>query len=169
MRTILIVLILTVGAYGASIYYRGDSYTIGNRVETTEQDTKVSGKHLKGLQERYPKRQVYGVVTSVSSEGWFLLIRCVVKTRDRPVREVLAELDVESYNPASSNYRRVKSFNIAISDTIPANDMRTYVFRKHISIIEASNDPGLQMLWNRHLRIDDTGSFRWTFDVRRIR
>lgn len=169
MRTILILLILTSGAFGESIYYLGDSYRTGKLVETSERDTTISAEQFKMLQRTNPRDRIHGVVTSVSSEGWFLLIRCVLKTRDRPVRQVLARLDVESYNPARATYGRAKSFNVAVKDTIPNNSMRTYVFRQHVSIIEAGNNQGLQMLWNWHLRYDSIGSFRWTFSERQVR
>lgn len=162
MKTILLLLTIVTGAYGESIYYQDELYTVGNRIETTARDTTIFEKQFRGLQEVDPNKQVYGVVTAVSSEGWFLLIRCVVKARDRPTRQILAELDVESN-------RHIKSFNVAIEDTLLANSIRTYIFRKHVSIIEVGNDQGLQRLWNWHLRYDNAGSFKWTFNERRIR
>lgn len=168
MRAILIVLILSSNAFGESIYYQGDSYSTGNLVETSERDTTVSAEQFKMLQKTNPRDRIHGVVTSISSEGWFLLIRCVIKT-NRPVRQVLASLDVEAYNPARATYRRAKSFNVAMTDTIPAKSVRTYVFRQHVSIIEAGNNRGLQMLWNWHLRYNNVGSFRWTFNERNVR
>ena len=164
MRTILILLILTMSIELEAtdnkepifIEFRDEIYSTGKLVETTEQDIKASEKILKILQRTNPRDKIDGVVTSVSSEGWFLLIRCLVKTRDSPVKRVLAELDV-------SSDRHIKSFNVAIEDTLLANSIRTYLFRKHVSIIEASSDRGLQRLWNWHLRYDRAGSFRWTF------
>lgn len=118
-----------------------------------------------------PNGQIYGYVTavSVSKSLRHLLIRCVIHNKDSPISRVLGNLTVEYYDPASFEYSYFKTFYVAIDDTIAANETRTYVFQQYIDFLEASNNYGLQMLWNWHRHTSDTGSFRWTFEPSYVR
>ncbi len=180
MKILTIAIIIAISFIRAEcdILHNDVLYFSGERVETTERDKKVSREPLKAYMKQRPNGQIYGYVTgvSVSKSRRHLLIRCVIRNKDSPISRVLGSLSVEYYNPsngyyksASLDYIEFKTFNVAIDDTIAANETRTYVFKQFIDFLEASNNYGLQMLWNRHRLTSDTRSFRWTFEPSYVR
>lgn len=180
MRLLTIAIIITISLNNAEcdILHNDVLYFVGERVETTERDTIVSREPLKAYMKQRPNGRIYGYVTgvSVSKSRRHLLIRCVVRNKDSPISRVLGSLSVEYYNPSSGYYKSAsldyiefKTFNVAIDDTIASNETRVYMFKQFIDFLEASNNYGLQMLWNHHRLTSDTGSFRWTFEPSYIR
>lgn len=71
---------------------------------------------------------IYGCVTAggLSKSLRHLIIRCVVRNGDKPLSLVYARLSVDMYDPEYFDYHRMRTFYVAITDTIAANETRIF-------------------------------------------
>ena len=168
----IVVLLMPLSNADAQILHNNILYFQGTQVEASKRDTVISRDALRVYTKERPNAQIYGYVTAGGLDRnnlQFLLIRCVVKTGREPLRLVLARLSVEMDEPATFSSRGLKSFNVAITDTIPSNELRTYVFKQHLNTI---TDEAARILWNYYRLSSNPQSFGWTFtpvSVRRLR
>ena len=157
-----LLLLLSSNAF-AQVLYNDVLYAQGAQVKASKRDTVVSRDALRVYERDRPNALINGYVTAGGLDRnnlQFLLIRCVVKTGIEPLRQVLARLSVEMSEPASFGSRGLKSFNVAITDTIPSNELRTYVFKQHLNTI---TDEAARILWNYYRLSSNPQSFGWTF------
>ena len=155
-------LLLAVNAY-AQVQHNGVIYAQGTQVEASKRDTVISRDAFRVYAKQRPNALIHGYVTAGGLDRnnlQFLLIRCVVKTGKEPLRLVLARLSVEMDEPATFSRRGLKSFNVAITDTLPANSTSTYVFKQHLDVV---TNEGSRMLWNYYRHSSNPGLFGWTF------
>lgn len=155
-------LMLSSNAY-AQVQHNGVIYAEGTQVEASKRDTVISRDAFRVYTQDRPNALIHGYVTAGGLDRnnlQFLLIRCVVKTGREPLRQVLARLSVEMDEPATFSSRGLKSFNVAITDTIQANEIRTYVFKQHLNTI---TDEAARILWNYYRLSSNPQSFGWTF------
>ena len=153
-------------APGDIVTHRGVPHFSGVSVQTTDYDMKTARQPLLVFEQANPTQIVYGFVNAVSTQDamWRLAIRCVVKSRRQTFGPITAKLKVQSYDPYRSNYDDLASFNVIITDRIPANEFRTFIFSPTVNIADLNSNQEFLVLWNRHRRTTDVGSFRWTFD-----
>ncbi len=173
MRVLAVVIMLTLSLSNAEsqIRYNGITYFEGTRVETVRHDTVVARDALRVAMKQRPYEQIYSSVTAggLSQDLRFLNIRCVIRTGNNPLDRIFATLTVESDEPETFSTRQLKSFYVAITDTIPANETRTYVFKQYLDIV---TDEASRMLWNYYRLSSSPELFNWTFtpvSVRRLR
>lgn len=143
--------------------HNGVIYAEGTKVEASKRDTVISRDALRVYAKERPNALIHGYVTvgRLSRDLQFLLIRCVVKTGREPLRLILARLRVEMDEPATFSRRGLKSFNVAITDTIPSNETRTYLFKKHLDTI---TDESSRVIWNYYRLSSNPQAFGWTFE-----
>lgn len=165
MKRLTIVTITTMlfGSAECDMLHNGVIYTEGTQIEASKRDTVISRDALRVYAKERPNALIHGYVTAgrLSRDLQFLLIRCVVKTGRESLRLILAELTVEMDEPATFNRQGLKSFNVAITDTIPSNEMRTYLFKKHLDTI---TDVSSRILWNHYRLSSNPQAFGWKFE-----
>ncbi len=156
-----LLLLLSSNAY-AQILYDGLLYAQGTQVQASKRDTVISRDALRVYSKDSPNALIHGYVTAggLSKDLQFLLIRCVVKTGREPLRQVLASLSLEMNEPATLSSRGLRTFNVAITDTIPSNELRTYVFRQHLNTVMDEAD---RIIWNYYRLSSNPQAFGWTF------
>lgn len=159
---IAVLIMLSSNAY-SQVQHNGVIYAEGTQVEASKRDTVISRDALRVYAKERPNALIHGYVTAgrLSQDLQFLLIRCVVKTGREPLRLILARLSVEMDEPATFSSRGLKSFNVAITDTIPSNETRTYLFKKHLDTI---TDESSRILWNYYRLSSNPQAFGWTFE-----
>ena len=164
MRVLVIVVLLIPlsNAEPADILHNNVLYAEGTQVKASRRDTVISRDALRVYTEQRPNALIHGYVTAggLSRDLRFLNIRCAVKTGSETLRLVLVRLSVEMDEPSTFSSRRLKSFNVAITDTIPSNETRTYLFKQHLDTI---TDEGARILWNYYRLSSNPQSFGWTF------
>ena len=147
----------------AQVRHNGVLYAEGTKVRASKRDTVISRDALRVYEKDRPNALIHGYVTAGGLDRnnlQFLLIRCVVKTGRESLRQVLARLSVEMDEPATFSSRGLKSFNVAITDTIPSNEMRTYLFKQHLNTV---TDEASRILWNYYRLSSNPQAFGWTF------
>ena len=156
-----LLLLLVSNAY-AQVRYDGSYYAQGTQVQASKRDTVISRDALRVYSKDSPNALIHGYVTAggLSKDLQFLLIRCVIKTGRESLSKVLARLSVEMDEPASFGSSGLKSFNVAITDTIPSNQLRTYVFRQHLNTVMDEAD---RIIWNYYRLSSNPQAFGWTF------
>ncbi len=165
-----LLILLSSNAY-AQVLYDDVIYAQGTQVKASKSDTVISRDALRVYEKDRPNALIHGYVTASGLDRnnlQFLLIRCVVKTGRESLRRILARLVVEYYDAEYFSYWQLDTFNIAITDTIPSNETRTYLFKQYLDVM---NNTGSQMLWNYYRQSSNPELFRWTFEtvfVRRI-
>ena len=172
MKVLAIAIMLTLSLNNAEsqIRYNNVMYFEGTRVGTVKRDTVAAREALRVYMKQRPNQQIYGHVVSagLSRSLQHLMIRCVVRTGNNPypLGLVFATLRVESDEPATFSSRQLKSFYVAITDTLNANVTRTYVFQQYLDVVtnEAS-----RMLWNHYRLSSNPSLFGWTFTPMSVR
>ena len=155
-------LLLASVAY-AQVQHNGVIYAQGTQVEASKRDTVISRDALRVYAEQRPNALIHGYVTAGGLDRHdmrFLLIRCVIRTNDEPLSRVLGKLSLEMDDPAYFSSWGLKSLNVAITDTIPSNSMRTFVFRQYLNTVTDESD---RIIWNHYRLSSNPSAFGWTF------
>ena len=168
--TIAILVIVLFSISDALIRFRGELYHIGKKVETTERDIKLSQKYFREYMKQRPNEDIYGYVTAggVSKGLRHLVIRCIVRNGEKPLSRVFARLTVDMYDPEYFDYRRMRNFYVAITDTLRSNETRTFLFTQPLNPIDSQD----MVLFSHYRNHNNPALFRWTFtpsSVRRFR
>ncbi len=169
LLTVAIVILASLSIADALIRYNGKLHFVGEKVETTERDLKLSSEYFREYMKQRPNEDIYGFVTAggLSKSLRHLIIRCVIRNGDDPLKLVFARLSVDMYDPVNFDYRRMRTFYVAITDTIGANEVRTYLFTQPLNPIDSQD----MVLFNYYRNHSNPALFRWTFSpssVRRI-
>lgn len=165
MRILIVAVVigLPLGDARSQILHDDVLYIQGKQMQAVKSDTILSRDALRLYEKDRPNAPVFGYIVGarLSKDLQFLNIRCVVKTGREPLRQVLARLVVESYDSEYFSYWQLDTFNIAIVDTIPSNEIRTYIFKHHLDVLR---NTGSQMVWNHYRQSSNPKSFRWLFE-----
>ena len=155
-------LFLLLGNAYAQVRFDGVIYAQGTQVQASKRDTVISRDAFRVYAKERPNALIHGYVTAggLGNTLQFLLIRCVIRTNDEPLSRVLARLSLEMDDPAYLSSWGLKSFNVAITDTIPSNELRTYVFKQHLNTV---TDESARIIWNHYRLSSNPQAFGWTF------